>query len=320
MEKMKRINIMTSCDDNLAKQLPVLLQSIADNVSEREVHFYLFHSRIEKQTITLLEKFCQYMQKIQFHEIVVPNAEAYVQLAKRGGGWCGEAYYSFCAHELLPEDVDRIMYLDAGDVILSGDITEYYDTDFEDRSLIATAICYKQYPDHNEAFEAEDMSDPDVLKWILRGIFNSGSYVMNLKKLRTDGYALGDYLFLSERLAEVLGSDEKIYWGDQGLLSAAFVGDIKFFGYPEIADMWYMPYNFCMWYFNRFDEKASYATPVIHYAGGAFKPWQVQYQTIVSAFQGVGLHNMDELKPGQREYYQMWYEYALKAGEFLERL
>ena len=316
----KRINIMTSCDDNLAKQLPVLLQSIADCISGREVHFYLFHSRIEKETITLLEKFCQCIQKIQFHEVLVPNADAYVQLAKRGGGWCGEAYYSFCAHELLPDDVERIMYLDAGDVILSGDIAEYYDTDFEDRSLIATAICYKQYPDHNEVFEAEDMGDQDVLKWILRGIFNSGSYVLNLKKLRKDGYGLGDYLFLSERLAEVLGSDDKIYWGDQGLLSAAFVGDIKFFGYPKIADMWYMPYNFCMWYFNRFDEKPSYATPVIHYAGGAYKPWQVQYQTMVSAFQNGDLQSMDGLKLGQREYYQMWYEYAKKANELLEKI
>lgn len=121
-------------------------------MSDKEVHFYLFHSRIEKEKIALLEKFCLSSKVIQFHEIVVPYADAYVQLAKRGGGWCGEAYYSFCAHELLPEDVDRIMYLDAGDVIISGDITEYYETEFEGRSLIATAISYKQYSDHNETF------------------------------------------------------------------------------------------------------------------------------------------------------------------------
>ena len=38
----KYINIMTSCDEKLAKQLPVLLQSIADNITTHPVKFFWY--------------------------------------------------------------------------------------------------------------------------------------------------------------------------------------------------------------------------------------------------------------------------------------
>ena len=315
----KRINIMTSCDEKLARQIPVLIQSMADNLADREVHFYLFHSSIESATIVFLEQFCEVHSNIQFHEVVIPNPEDYLKLAGPGGGWNGEAYYSLCAHELLPE-VDRIMYVDAGDVIIAGNIDEYYFGDFEGKSLIVTGARYKCWKNYSFLFESEDMGNAEFLKGILRGLFNSGSYVLNLEKMRVDGYTLGDFLYLSERIVEVIGEEGQVYWGDQGLLSAAYVGDMKVYDFPQIASVWYMPYNFCLWYFNASDEKPQYDTRVIHYAG-SHKPWLVKYDVLVDSFQfEEGLNDMDTLKPAQRDYYLMWYDCASRAERIIKNV
>lgn len=314
-----RMNIMTSCDQKLAKQLPVLLQSIADQLSDREVHFYLFHSSIERDTISRLEKFCKVYENITFHEVVISSPDAYIQLAGPGGGWNGEAYYSLCAHELLP-DIDRIMYVDAGDVIIAGNIDDYYYGEFEGKSLLVTGARYKSLLKYILLYDSDDMGDPELLKGILRGLFNSGSYILNLEKMRVDGYTMADFQFLSNRLMEFAGEDGKAYWGDQGLLSAAYVGDMEVYGFPEVASVWYMPYNFCLWYFNAFDEKPDYETRVIHYAG-SYKPWRVKYDTFLTEFQSESeLNEMSSLKAAQREYYLMWYRYAVKAEQIMKTM
>ena len=316
MEQNKRINIMTSCDQKLAKQVPVLMQSIAEYLPDREVHFYLFHSSIERATIVLFEKFCKKYGSICFHEVVIPNPEDYVKLAGPGGGWNGEAYYSLCAHEFLT-DIDRIMYVDAGDVIITGNIDEYYFDDFGNKSLLVTGGRFKAIQNYSFLFEADDMGNMELLKGILRGLFNSGSYVINLEKLRKDGYSMADFLFLSNRIVEVMGTDGQVYFGDQGLLSAAYVGDLKVFHFPQIANVWYMPYNFCMWYFNAFDSKPEYDTRVIHYAG-AVKPWRIKYDTFVEAFQNrEELIDRSNLKLAQVDYYSKWYECAVKAEQVM---
>lgn len=315
----KRINIMTSSDQKLARQIPVLVQSMADYLSDKDVHFYLFHSAIESDTIAFLENFCSKKKNVTFHEVVIPNPEDYRQLAGPGGGWSGEAYYSLCAHEFLLE-LDRVMYVDAGDVLFAGNIDEYYYGDFEGNSLLVTGARFKQIYKYMLLFESDDMGDVEQLKGIVRGLFNSGSYVINLEKMRTDGYTMDDFLFLSSRLAEVLCGEERVYWGDQGLLSAAYVGDMKVFAFPQIASVWYMPYNFCLWYFNASDEKPEYETNVIHYAG-ACKPWKVKYDSFLECFQNSEeTKDINTLKPAQRDYYLMWYKCALRAEETLNMI
>ena len=321
MTQKQEINIMTSCDNNLAKQIPVLLQSIADNLAHKKVNFFLFHSSVEEEKIQLMQKLCAHYGNISFYEVVVPHPEIYAELAKRGGGWSGAAYYSLCAHQLLSDEVDRVLYLDAGDVLVMEDIDPYYYADFEGKSIIATMISYKTYGNKMEPFEAEDMAIQDFLKHILRGVFNSGSYILNLDKIRKDGYTLGDFCYLSDRIAEMQQTNEKAYFGDQGLLSAAYVGDIKYYDFPEFQDLWHMPYNFCLWYFNSRSEAPDYETKIVHFAGAPFKPWRAKYERFLEAFQEKEqIHDLAELKAGQVAYYEKWYEYARRVSDIIDKL
>jgi lipopolysaccharide biosynthesis glycosyltransferase len=192
----------------------VELFAMAQNLKEAAVDFYFFHSRVSQKNIEMLDTLCGELGTIRFHEVVVPDADSYTELAKYGNGWNGEAYYSLCAHLLLPEEVDRVMYLDAGDTLVLDDIGPYYNRDFQGKSLMVTGARYKEIDGELLMLDEQDLGNKDGgLQAVLRGIFNSGSYVMNLEKMRKDGLTLADYLYLADRLIEAVGT-EPVYWGD----------------------------------------------------------------------------------------------------------
>jgi len=312
-QKMKtdknRINIMSSCDENYAKLVPVQLLSIADNLLSSkqgkytEVHYYLFYSRISEKIIESLRAYCETLG-IAFHNIYITDTDLYAELASKGGLWTYEAFFSLECYRYLPEEVDRILYIDAADVLILGDIGEYYFLDFDNRSFIVTGARYKP---PGVIFEKDDLSDEELRSGILRGLFNSGSYVINVDKMRKANMPLSDYIVFKKALEEIYPDDNRIYFGDQGLLSAVFVGDIKYFGYPKIKNLWYQPYNFCMWFFDRSAEicggNPPYIPRIIHFAGppGNIKPWKLTSE------------NETVLRPGQWPYYMIYKLYANQA-------
>ncbi len=322
MKYKNNYNIMTSCNDTLVPYVAISITAMAKNLKHDRIDFWLLYSRINVQNLEMLKAVADTFDNIVLHEVYVSDSEKYNQLAQYGGGWAGEAYYALNAHLLLPETIERAMYIDAGDVLIVGDIAPYYFADFQDNSLIVTPGRYKQRGDDVVCFEADDLGDwKNELPKILRGIFNSGSYVMNLDKMRKDGRRLEDYQFLAAELCKIIGDEKHVYWGDQGLLSAAFVGDVKYFMYPQIRNLWYMPYNFCVWYYDAVKELPPYEPAVVHFAGCAFKPWKGKYPIFLERFQDEKeLRSLNELKAGQIGYFYMWHEYALLTEEILRKV
>ena len=88
------------------KYIPVQLESISANLTNRQINFYLFHDGKNQNFVNKLKKI-KYAN-IVFKDIVVKNIDVYEQIATYGGNWCGAAYYSLCAYEYLPVDMDRI--------------------------------------------------------------------------------------------------------------------------------------------------------------------------------------------------------------------
>jgi lipopolysaccharide biosynthesis glycosyltransferase len=313
---------MTSCDNNLVKYILPQLASIHKNLSAYRVSFYLVYSRILPDSLRLIRDYAKTLEDVvDFHEVVIGNTEAFAELAKFGGGWAYEAYFSLCCHEYLPEDVDRILYIDAGDVIIDGDIAEYYFGDFEGKSLIATIARFKERESRGGvtsgeliALERSDMNDDARLAAIKRGIINSGSYVINVNQFRSDGLTINDFLYVSKLLCERFPNEQQVYFGDQGLISVAFLDDIKYFAYPEIRNLWYMPYNFCLWFFDRAPE-LWYTPKIIHFAGIAFKPWQARFSVdelkkydFQADFNNV--YAPFYMKYKQAEFSEKWWDYC----------
>ena len=185
--------------------------------------------------------------------------------------------------------------------------------DFSNHLIIATPARFKIVNDKLEIYDSEDLYDLSLCDGITRGVFNSGSYIMNLKLMRQIGFSEKDYLAFAETLAQLkkviaIKEHEYAYWGDQGFLSAFFLGKIKYCGYPAITNLWYMPFNFCLWYYDRMD-KAPWYTPVIIHFAGAPKPWIVKYPYDASlTIPYHATHKISDLQLGQREYYFFWHE------------
>jgi lipopolysaccharide biosynthesis glycosyltransferase len=186
--------------------------------------------------------------------------------------------------------------------LIIGDIDEYYFCDFENNSLLVTCIRYKADKNGNfVTLDGDDLSDEEHLPGILRGLFNSGSYMINVDKQRRDGSSVNDFIVFKNEIAKVFPEKQDLYFGDQGLLAAAFAGDIKYFGYPETKNLWYQPYNFCIWFFDRAAEICGgnpwYTPRILHFAGG-IKPWNFSKE------------NEKDIKPGQWPFYKIYMLYA----------
>lgn len=222
---------------------------------------------------------------------------------------------------LLPDCVDRVLYIDAGDVIVADTISPYYNGDFDGNALIVTAARYKILNGRFCLVEEDDLfANKYMFTGICRGLFNSGSYVINLDKLREVQLTIDDYLFF-KRLCDASEDEDlsKIYFGDQGFLSVAFLGDIKMFGYPEICDVLYMPYNFCLWYYDTNHSAPPYHPSIIHFVG-EYKPWLMNYPNSIKRFLNPNqCHEINELKPGQEEWYYLWQRYAVETDIILRK-
>ncbi|ONI39646.1 hypothetical protein AN639_02525 [Candidatus Epulonipiscium fishelsonii] len=270
---MEKINIMTSCNENLVTYIFVQLKSINVHLNDKQVDFYLFYHDISEDSLNTLEKYSSYLGNINFIRIYIENIEPYKEIINLSvGSWPVETYFSLECQKYLPETIDRILYIDAGDVIFCKSIDEYYNHDFFDKYLIGTPIVYNTNKE-DLLFYPEDLMDYDqVQKILFRGIFNSGSYLINLKKFRQKNISLTDYLEVFYNLRKRFPDKKIIFFGDQGILSLLFIGEITYIKISpsENIHLFYMPYN-CM---IGLDPKISELTgtpKILHFIK---KPWK----------------------------------------------
>ncbi len=316
------MNIITSSDSGLLPYIPIQLQSIADTIKNQHVNFFLLHDGVGGSEISKFERQCTEYRNISFYNIEIRD-DRYKKLAKLWGGWSSPAYYPLFAHMFLPEGIDRALYIDAGDTLFVGDPTDYYETDFNGNALIVTPALYKSVEGEIVLYEEKDLGNVQNLKGIVRGLFNSGSYVINLNHMRNLGYTVDDYIGFAEALSKAVSTDNGgAYWGNQGLLSAMFVGSLQGYNYPDVKNILYMPNNFCMWFFDFTNDKPWYSPNIIHFAGSE-KPWRMKYPIslkMIGDKQNNESISMDSLKIGQAEYYYIWHETAIKTQNLLDNL
>ncbi|MDR0987634.1 MAG: hypothetical protein LBL98_08095 [Ruminococcus sp.] len=246
---MKEINILTSTDNNLVPHLFTQLRNIADNLLPKyNVNFWLFHYRIPKADIEELTAYSEFLG-IKFHEVFVYDFEDYKVLTKgTDDRYPYESYFYFCAHRYLPEHIERALYIDAGDIIFSGDIEEFYFAPFEGNFIIASIAVSKR----QELYTFDDLSIEDWYIDIVHEYINSGSLVLNLQLMRIFNIDLRFYENVTNFMMSksfILQTDnpdvQVYYYYDQGLIAAAFVGQIKFFEYEHFGfQPLHMPYNF----------------------------------------------------------------------------
>ena len=163
-----------------------------------------------------------------------------------------ETYYRLLAQKLLPQEVDRILWLDS-DLIILDDLNDFYNTDLQGNLIVA---CELEIKDKDYAETMKRLTLPPDTKY-----FNAGVNLYDMENIRKkiDPDVYMQYVqFLGKRLK----------FADQDVLNAVFYKLVYFVGEE---------YNYTKVYGLKSQQKIEFTKlKIIHYNGG-IKPWSEKY-------------------------------------------
>jgi len=256
------INILCVSDEKFLPYCGIMLTSLFENNRENSINAYLFTdntltAKSIKRLETLAEKYSQTLS------IINVDTSVFEHYPVNNRQWNNSIYYRLLAAELLPDSVEKIIYLDA-DIIVNGPLNDYWGTDIEGYAVGAVPDSWCGRKDVYDR-----LSIPEDKQY-----FNSGSMLINLKFWRTHN--------VKDKFLEYIGSNFEILWfNDQDTLNGVL-----------FAQKLLLPvkYNFQVPYlkkdiFDAFNDRLqndilSTTKPVVIHYSSILKPWNVLYYSL----------------------------------------
>lgn len=252
-----QMNLLVTLDSKYVKPLKVMLTSMFMNNPGEEFHIYLLHSGIKDEEIADIERFTEsFGQKL----FVIKINNGYFQDAPVVFHYTKEMYYRLLAYKFLPEEMDRILYLDP-DILVINPVRELYDTNL-DGYLYAAAF-------HNKPAVTE-INRIRLYPYKITAYFNSGVLLMNLKLQRKFIDEKTIYSFIEKNRS-------KLIMPDQDIINTLYSKQIK--SLDEKL------YNYDTRYYNYYKVTSNNTcdmdfimrnTVFLHFCGKR-KPWQKGY-------------------------------------------
>lgn len=256
------MNIATALNHKYVRYAYVMMTSALENNKSEKITFYLLNADLtteDKNTLNELEH--QYNCTITYLQIdksLFPET-----LAIETESWSLESYFRLMLTKVLPENVDRLLYLDV-DVIVDKALDGLYHQDFEGK-----LFCVCREITFQGAFN-------DYRKDIFNSMFNeeyqyfnAGVMLWNIEGLRKENYTFETYLELAKKVGT------RLVAFDQDLLNLMHYNQIKYVDeclydlFPRFAYFHGIGY-----------EDIKKETVIIHYTGE--KPWDgkpIHYDT-----------------------------------------
>ena len=206
------MNILVCFNSNYYMPALVLLKSLlVNNRWCEEMRIYVLYADLKPEEI---RRFSQVAEESGFAKaIFLPVGKDKFQDAPLHLKWITrETYYRLLAQEMLPADVERVLYLDV-DMIVMGSLEEFYHQDFEGKLLVA---CNRRGPGGVDPKRLEQLTLPrDTI------YFNAGTLLYDLagQRREIDPGILYEYPVLFHK---------QLKYGDQDVLNAVFFGLTKF--------------------------------------------------------------------------------------------
>lgn len=193
---MKTVNIVYASDDNFAEMLGISMISVFENnrVCD-EIDVYVLDNGISPENrdrlISVSEK---YSRKVYF----IDSAALLNSDMKQERGSLS-TFSRLYAAQLLPETVDKALYLDC-DILVPGNLSEMYATDIKEYYGAAVRDCI------SDAHKKNIGLNPD------EPYFNAGVYLINVEKWRNDNISAE-----FEKFADKYNNN--VPYADQGILN-----------------------------------------------------------------------------------------------------
>lgn len=129
-------NLCYATDDNYIVQATVSITSLLENNPKHRFSIYILDNNISQENRCVLTKHVQkYGQEIVFCNVDVKlNSLTKVNVNSYGDYGSYAAYARLFIGDLLPPEIDRVLYIDC-DTVVNGDIEELYECDLAGKTL-----------------------------------------------------------------------------------------------------------------------------------------------------------------------------------------
>lgn len=253
---MDTINLLVTVDANYLRHVATMLASLKLNGGCENYTVYLVHSDINDADIDELDAYCGRLRiqliPVRLHDDDFADAPVTAYYSKA-------MYYRLLACKLLPDTLDKVLYLDP-DLLIINPIDKLYETDMG--SMLFAAAAHTGLTDISRHINRIRLGTPES-----KGYFNSGVMLLNLKAQR-------------ERIEEqkifhyVRTNQDSLILPDQDVLNALYHDAIQ----PLDDSIYnYDSRRYETYYLTSGGDKdinwVMENTAIIHYCGKE-KPWQ----------------------------------------------
>jgi lipopolysaccharide biosynthesis glycosyltransferase len=227
--------VLCAADENYVKPLAVTLHSAASNLAPgHHLQVVLLDGGISESSWGGLR---ETMNGLPVSVQVIRPDLSQVSDLMTSHHISHAAYLRLLASEILPEHIEKVVYLDS-DLLVLDDVTKLWQMDLGDAYAAASIDIACPFVDAREHFAAADFTVADfgsvpyvaavcpISNWRELGIdgagnyFNSGVMVLNLKRWREDD--------ISQKLFDCLRENREHVWcWDQYALNVVFSGNWK---------------------------------------------------------------------------------------------
>ena len=272
------MNIMISINREYIKYACVMLMSLKRHHKDILLSVYILHSELTDEDFQKMDEIIG-SEGIELIPVFIPKGTVKdFQI----GNWPEEAAYRLLAADLFQGSVERILHLDV-DTLIMGDISEFYNTPFEEHYL---AACEDFLTAEEKRRKCREFGRDENVR-----LFNSGVLLFNIPKLSEEGFCYAVFADILKKYPNI-----KIAYPDQDILNLLFCEKTKY--------MDRIKFNYAPYFFKRGDSEHFYDSPetlaancrIIHMFGGS-KPWE----------------NIDRMAAAQ-----LWWEYAERTPFYFD--
>ncbi|KAA9266009.1 glycosyltransferase family 8 protein [Aerococcus loyolae] len=192
------MNLLFAVDDHYVEPMLTTLYSIYKNTAKRDYQVYI----LQKQSLAahdIIDRFLQAMGMTYHPVLIDPDIFQEAPVSKR---YPETIYYRLLAHYFLPDQLEKILYLDA-DILCINDLVPLYETDLGDDLYGAAshAKLTKITDQINKLRLGNSQADH---------YYNSGVLLMNLKAIRQKVKADDIFSFIRENRLQLILPDQDV--------------------------------------------------------------------------------------------------------------
>ncbi len=195
------INITCATDDNYVPYCGVMLTSVFENHKDCEVNVYVLIDKPLKEEnqerFDLLAR--QYNQHIHYCLVDKSYLENFPLKGDGVDYWSIVTYYRLYAAELLPKDVDLVLYLDC-DIVVNGSLRQLFDSDWTDVAIGAVSDMCTEWQEFYDRLHYDKSL----------GYFNAGSVLINLAYWREHNIGKECLEFLATHYDWIKNNDQDV--------------------------------------------------------------------------------------------------------------